>query len=47
MEHAQKPDVTAEEIQHAQSLWDGFTTLLTWGTVTTIIIVALMALFLV
>lgn len=46
MENAQKPDVTAEEIQQAKSLWEGFTTLLTWGTVATIVVVALMALFL-
>ena len=46
MANAEKPDVTAEEVQHAQSLWEGFTVLLKWGTIATITIVALMALFL-
>lgn len=33
MEHATKPDVTAEEIAKAQNRWVKFTKLLTWGTV--------------
>lgn len=47
MANAQKPDVTAEEIQQAKALWESFTVLLTKGTIAAIVIVALMALFLI
>lgn len=46
MANTQKPDVTPEELAHAQGLWIGFTNLLKWGTIVTISGLALMALFL-
>ena len=46
MANTQKPDVTAEEINHARYLWGGFTALLKWGTFATITVLILMALFL-
>ena len=44
---AQKPNVTKEEIEQAQTLWVNFTELMKWGVIAVIIVLALMATFLV
>lgn len=41
---AKKPEVTKEEIAHAQEGWVNFTKFLLWGTITTIGIVVFLAL---
>jgi hypothetical protein len=43
MANAQKPEVTPAELAHAQNLWSGFTQLLKYGTIITIITVAFLA----
>lgn len=44
MASTQKPDVTPEEINKAKNLWDRFTKMVTWCTIVTIAVLALMAL---
>lgn len=41
---AKKPEVTKEEIDHAQEGWVNFTKFLLWGTIGTIAVVVLLAL---
>lgn len=47
MANAQKPEVAKEELEKAHSLWLGFTSWMKWGIISTVIILALMALTLV
>ena len=44
MGNTEKPEVTAEELQNAQSCWVGFTELIKWGTIASIAGVVLLAL---
>lgn len=47
MANAQKPETTPEQVNHAHELWVGFTNLMKYGIVFTILVLAVMALFLV
>ena len=44
MGNTKKPDVTKEELEHAQAGWVNFTKFLLWGTLGTIGIVVFLAL---
>ena len=47
MANAKKPEVTKEELEHAQSLWIDFTAWMKWSVIAVIICLALMAVTLV
>jgi len=47
MANAKKPEVTKEEIEHAETLWKNFTVWAKWGVIATMALLALMALTLV
>jgi len=47
MANAQKPEVTKEQVEHAQNLWHNFTKSTKWSVIAVIICLALMALLLV
>jgi len=47
MANTKKPEVTKEQIEHANSLWINFTVWMKWGVIAIVISLALMALFLV
>jgi hypothetical protein len=44
MANAEKPEVTQAEIVHSRELWSGFTKLLKYGTIATILAVIMIAL---
>lgn len=46
MANAKKPEVTSDELNHAKTLWIGFTKMMTWGTIGVIACLGLMAIVL-
>jgi len=47
MTNAQKPEVSSEAVDKAEDLWVKFTEMTKWGTIATIVILAIMAITLI
>jgi len=47
MGQSKQPEYDKKELENAKALWEKFTTYSKWGIVATVILLALMALFLV